>query len=158
MAAYGLPGNTLAVQQQAALLRSLGTEQAQVDISTKRHQAMLEIIRQTPDESQARAIVANMLRQNNPAIDVAAAQASATELTSFRYRYFLAFNPLEHLPEVRCPVLLLNGTADLYVAADPNIAALRQALRNTKDVTVKKLPGVNHLFQPDPTEWPLINQ
>ncbi|AII51591.1 alpha/beta hydrolase family protein [Hymenobacter sp. APR13] len=157
LAGYGVPGTTLALQQQAALLRSLGTETAQVEAATKRQQAMLEIISQTPDEAQARAIVANMLRQNNAAIDTEAAQASAAELTSFRYRYFLSFNPLERLAEVKCPVLLLNGTADLYVAADANMGALTKALKANRDVTAKKLPGVNHLFQPDPAEWPIVN-
>lgn len=157
LAAYGLPGNTLAVQQQAALLRSLGTEEAQIEATTKRHQDMLEIIRQTPDESQARSIVANMLRQNNAAVDAAAAQASADELTSFRYRYFLNFNPLEHLSEVKCPVLLLNGSSDLYVAADANLNALTKVLRANHRVTSKKLPGVNHLFQADPKQWTVVN-
>jgi uncharacterized protein len=157
MAGYGVPGSTLAIQQQAALLRSLGTEAAQVEAATKRQQAMLEIVRQTPDESQARAIVANMLRQNNTAIDAAAAQASAAELTSFRYRYFLGFDPLEHMAEVKCPVLLLNGTTDLYVSADANMGGLAKALKGNRDVTTKKLPGVNHLFQPNQSEWPIVN-
>ena len=159
LAAYGVPGSVLAVQQQQALLRSLGTEESQVEAAAKRQQAMLEIIRQTSDELQARAIVANMLRQNNTAIDEAAAQASAVELTSFRYRYFLNFNPLEHLAEVRCPVLLLNGSADLYVGAEANLTPLVKALRANRDhdVTSKKLSGVNHLFQPDPAEWPIVN-
>jgi pimeloyl-ACP methyl ester carboxylesterase len=158
LAAYGVPGSILAVQQQQALLRSLGTDEAQVESASKRQQAMLEIIRQTPDELQARAIVANMLRQNNTAIDEAAAQASAIELTSFRYRYFLNFNPLEHLAEVKCPVLLLNGTADLYVGAEANLTPLVKALKvGSRDVIKKTLPGVNHLFQPDPSEWPIIH-
>jgi pimeloyl-ACP methyl ester carboxylesterase len=157
LAGYGVPGTTLALQQQAALLRSLGTETIQIEAATKRQQAMLEIISQTPDDAQAQAIVANMLRQNNAAIDAEAAQASAAELTSLRYRYFLRFNPLERLAEVKCPVLLLNGTADLYVAADANMGALAKALKANRDVTSKKLPGVNHLFQPDPAEWPLVN-
>lgn len=157
LAGYGVPGSTLAIQQQAALLRSLGTENAQIEAATKRQQAMLEIISKTPDESQARAIVANMLRQNNAAIDAEAAQASAAELTSFRYRYFLTFNPLEHLAEVKCPVLLLNGTTDLYVAADANMGALAKALKGNRDVTTRKLPGVNHLFQPNESEWPVVN-
>ena len=65
LAAYGLPGRDIVVQQQATTLRTLGTETAQIEAATKRQQAMLEIIRQTTDNSQAQAIVANMLKQNN---------------------------------------------------------------------------------------------
>ncbi|MBJ6107751.1 alpha/beta fold hydrolase [Hymenobacter sp. BT523] len=157
LAAYGLPGRDIVVQQQATTLRTLGTETAQIEAATKRQQAMLEIIRQTTDNAQAQAIVANMLKQNNAAIDNATAQSSAAEMTSARYRYFLAFNPVEKLSAVACPVLLLNGTSDLTINADANLNALKNGLGKNKAVTVKKLQGVNHLFQPDATKWPIIN-
>ena len=157
LAAYGMPGRDIVVQQQATTLRTLGTETAQIEAATKRQLAMLEIIRQTTDNSQAQAIVANMLKQNNAAIDNAAAQSSASEMTSPRYRYFLAFNPIEKLTAVNCPVLLLNGTSDLTINADANLTALSKGLKLNKNVTVKKLVGVNHLFQPDPAKWPILN-
>ena len=157
MAAYGMPGRDIVVQQQATTLRTLGTETAQIEAATKRQLAMLEIIRQTTDNAQAQAIVANMLKQNNAAIDNAAAQSSAAEMTSPCYRYFLAFNPVEKLTGVSCPVLLLNGAADLTINADANLTALSKGLKLNKNVTVKKLPGVNHLFQPDASKWPIVN-
>ena len=157
LAAYGLPGRDIVVQQQATTLRTLGTEPAQIEAATKRQQAMLEIIRQTTDNAQAQAIVANMLRQNNAAIDNANAQSNAAEMTSVHYRYFLAFNPIEKLGAVSCPVLLLNGTADLTINADANLNALKGGLNKNKELTIKKLVGVNHLFQPDPTKWPVVN-
>ncbi|WP_165370379.1 alpha/beta hydrolase family protein [Hymenobacter persicinus] len=156
MGAAGLPGPVLATQQHAALLRAKGVAAPQVEAALKQQQALFEVIRQTPDESQAQAMVANMLRQNSPALTPAAAQDSAAKLTSFRYRYFLGYNPLEHLSEVKCPVLLLNGAADLDVAADANMTVLAKALRNSRDLTSKKLPGVNHLFQAPPGEWALV--
>ena len=157
LSAYGLPGRDIVLQQQATTLRTLGTDNAQIEAATKRQQAMLEIIRQTTDNAQAQAIVANMLKQNNAAIDNATAQASAAEMTSARYRYFLAFNPVEKLTAVSCPVLLLNGTSDLTINADANLSALTKGLKLNKNVTVKKLTGVNHLYQPDPAKWPIIN-
>ncbi len=157
LAAYGLPGRDIVVQQQATTLRTLGTEAAQIEAATKRQLAMLEIIRQTTDNAQAQAIVANMLKQNNAAIDNATAQSSAAEMTSARYRFFLAFNPVEKLTAVNCPVLVLNGTSDLTVNADANQNVLKKGLSMNKNVTVKKLIGVNHLFQPEASKWPLVN-
>ena len=156
MAAYGLPGRDIVLQQQTATLRTLGTEAGQIELAIKRQMAMLEIIRQTTDNAQAQAIVANMLKQNNTSIDNATAQTSAAEMTSPRYRYFLAFDPLAKLPAVACPVLLLNGTNDLTVNADANLAALAKGLKANKGVTVRKVPGTNHLFQPDPSQWPIL--
>ena len=157
LAAYGLPGRDIVVQQQATTLRTLGTDATQIEAATKRQQAMLEIIRQTTDNAQAQAIVANMLKQNNGAIDNVTAQASAAEMTSARYRYFLAFNPVDKLSAVSCPVLLLNGTSDLTINAEANLTPLSKGLGKNKAVVVKKLAGVNHLFQPDATKWPVVN-
>ncbi len=156
MAAYGLPGRDIVLQQQTATLRTLGTEASQIELAIKRQTAMLEIIRQTTDNAQAQAIVANMLKQSNNSIDNATAQTSAAEMTSPRYRYFLAFDPLAKLPVVACPVLLLNGTNDLTVNADANLNALAKGLKANKAVTVRKVPGINHLFQPDPSQWPIV--
>ena len=157
LAAYGLTGLDLALQQQTTALKTVGADNAQIEIAIKRQQAMFEIIRQTADNAQAQAIVSNMLRQNNTYMDAATAQSSAVELTSPRYRYFLGFDPAAKLNEVKCPVLLLNGTADLTVAADPNLDALYKGLKPGKAVTMKKLNGVNHLFQAEPSQWPIVN-
>ncbi|RYY13302.1 MAG: alpha/beta fold hydrolase, partial [Cytophagaceae bacterium] len=157
MAPYALPGGVILAQQQETTLRSLHTDPAQVTEAIKRQQAMFEIIRQTQDNAQAQAIVANMMRQNNARLDPAAAQVTAADMVTPRYRYFLNFNPLEKLPQVACPVLLLYGTADDMLNVETNATMLTRALRNNKGITTHKFTGVNHLFQPDRTQWPLLN-
>ena len=157
LAPYGLTGQDIALQQQEATLKALQIPADQVSAVVKRQQSMFEIIRQTTDNVQAQAIVANMLKQNNAALDNATAQASATEMVSPRYRYYLTFNPAEALPRVACPVLLLYGSADTILNPDNNAGALAKGLKGNKDITVRKLPGVNHLFQPDPANWPIVS-
>ncbi|RZK16613.1 MAG: alpha/beta fold hydrolase [Hymenobacter sp.] len=157
LAPYGLTGQDIALQQQEATLKALQIPADQVSAVVKRQQSMFEIIRQTSDNVQAQAIVANMLKQNNAALDNATAQASATEMVSPRYRYYLTFNPAETLSRVACPVLLLYGSADSILNPDNNSGALAKGLKGNKDMTVRKLPGVNHLFQPDPASWPIIS-
>jgi pimeloyl-ACP methyl ester carboxylesterase len=156
LAASGLPGSVVAVQQHAAQLRARGEVAAKIEAATKQQQVLLEVIRQTSDDGQAQAIVGNMLRQNSPALSTAAAQDSAARLTSFHYRTFLNHNPLDRLADVKCPVLLLSGAADLDVAPEANLSMLAKALRNSRDLTSKKLPGVNHLFQAPRAEWALV--
>ena len=53
----------------------------------------------------------------------------------------------------------VNGAADLQVTAGKNLSALHKGLKSSgnRRVTVQKLPGVNHLFQSDPTQWPLFD-
>jgi len=158
LAPYGLTGSEIALKQQETMLRSMQMDPDQLAATLKRQQAMFEIIKQTATASQAQAIVANMLRQNNTAIDEATAQASAAEMVAPRYRTYLTFNPVENLFEVACPVLLLFGTADLTLDTDTNLGALLKSLKGTTEtILARKLPGVNHLFQPDPDQWPIVS-
>jgi pimeloyl-ACP methyl ester carboxylesterase len=158
LAPYGLTGLQIALQQQEDILHGQQTTPEQMAAALRRQQLMLEVIEQTADKSQAKDIVANMLRQNNPALDLTAARARAAEMFSPSYPSFLAFNPVETLPKVACSVLLLYGADDTMLAADNNLNALTKGLKAANKVVVAhKLPGVNHLFQPEPGQWPIIN-
>ena len=156
LAPYGLPGAEVTVQQQVTALRNLKVTPEQIAAAVKRQQAMFEIIRQISDNAQAQAIVANMLKQSNKTLDPAAAQAAAAKMVSAHYRFFLNFDPSKTLPNVACPVLLLYGTSDFTLDADLNANALMKGFRGSRAVTLRKLPGVNHLFQPEPGQWPII--
>ncbi|MDQ2793693.1 MAG: hypothetical protein M3Y12_06765, partial [Bacteroidota bacterium] len=117
------------------------------DILYKRQFALLEIIRQTADNAQAQAIVANMLRQIYPGLAAATAQARARQLTSKWYRSLLSFNPQAELAKVSCPTLLLHGAADVPVPAATNLSALAKAFKGNKLATTQQLEGVTHDFQ-----------
>lgn len=64
-------------------------------------------------------------------------------------RYFIAFNPQDYLMKVKCPVLALDGTKDMQVNAEANLAGIKQALQKggNKHFEVVPLTGLNHLFQ-----------
>lgn len=66
-------------------------------------------------------------------------------------RYFLDYDPLVAARKVRVPALVLQGATDRQVEA-AQAAELGAALRaaGNRDVTVRVLPGVNHLFLEDP--------
>ncbi|HET9361070.1 MAG TPA: alpha/beta fold hydrolase [Vicinamibacterales bacterium] len=63
------------------------------------------------------------------------------------FRYFLRYTPAAALSRIRVPVLAINGTLDRQVPADENLAAIGAALAHNPDVTIRKLDGLNHLFQ-----------
>lgn len=157
LAPYGLPGAEIALHRQEATLASLRTMPEQLAAAIKRQQSIIDVIRQTINNSQARVIVANILRKDNPVLDEATIQARATEMVSTSYRSFLSFDPSAGTAPVTCPVLLLYGSADQTLNVDANLAALTKALKTDKAVTTRKLPGVNHLFQPDPEQWPIVS-
>ena len=64
-------------------------------------------------------------------------------------RYFLTYDPADNLSRLTCPVLVLNGEKDIQVLPEPNLAGWKAALEKAKnkDITVRELPGLNHLFQ-----------
>ena len=50
---------------------------------------------------------------------------------------------------MKVPVLALNGALDKQVLPDQNLPMIEKTFRESKnpDVTVRRLPGLNHLFQ-----------
>ncbi len=67
------------------------------------------------------------------------------------YGFYLGYDPLPTARRLRSPVLVLQGATDRQVTADqaPELAAAIRAGGN-RDVTLRVVPGVNHLFLRDP--------
>lgn len=61
-------------------------------------------------------------------------------------RHFLNIDVSKLLSKIKCPVLALNGTKDTQVDCTANTIQLKKGLTNCKH-TIKKVDGVNHLFQ-----------
>ena len=158
LAGYGQPGYDVLLRQQGEIMRLIGADPAQVKAAQDVYQRTVDIIRQTPDNATARTKVTALLTGANTGLDAGMARARAVQLTSPWARYFFDFDPQAQLGKVQCAVLLLNGTADLQVSARRNMAPLHKALHRAKrTVASYKLDGVNHLFQPAPNQWPLVN-
>jgi pimeloyl-ACP methyl ester carboxylesterase len=75
--------------------------------------------------------------------------AMTKEFSNNWMRFFLTYDPAIHLQKVTCPVLAINGSLDYQVMPDVNLSGMESAFlkAKNKDVTLKKLPGLNHLFQ-----------
>jgi len=82
---------------------------------------------------------------------------NAPALTAPWFRAFLAYDPRPPLRSLRVPVLALNGELDMQVLPDQNLPEIEKALAASghPDATVRRLPGLNHLFQPATTGSPL---
>ena len=61
-------------------------------------------------------------------------------------RHFITVDASKQLSKIKCPVLALNGTKDTQVDCAANTTLLEKGLINSKH-TIKKIEGVNHLFQ-----------
>ena len=76
-------------------------------------------------------------------------EAQLKQIDSAWFRYFLTYDPRPALAKVRCPVLALVGEKDLQVPPKENLSEIEKVLKASGNsrVTIKELPGLNHLFQ-----------
>lgn len=61
--------------------------------------------------------------------------------------YFTQYDPKSDIAQTHCPVLALNGSLDQQVLADKHLAVIEQSLPTGTPRQVRKLEGLNHLFQ-----------
>jgi pimeloyl-ACP methyl ester carboxylesterase len=62
-------------------------------------------------------------------------------------RYFARYDPAPALARIRVPLLAVNGSLDRQVLPAANLAGIRAATAANRDVTIRELPGLNHMFQ-----------
>jgi uncharacterized protein len=83
---------------------------------------------------------------------LASAEAMVAQMQSPWMRTFLSLDPRPLLVEMRIPALALIGTLDRQVDPDQNLPAIEAALRlGGAPYRVRRLDGLNHLFQPATT-------
>jgi uncharacterized protein len=72
-----------------------------------------------------------------------------TQILTPWFRFFLCYDPATSLEKVTCPVLALNGEKDLQVDPAQNLGGIKAALKKAGNTNfaVKKMEGLNHLFQ-----------
>ena len=157
LAPYGLPGQQTLLHQYADVLRAKNTDPATTAARYDRQRTMYDIIRQSTSQ-QASAIVANMMRQDDDALDPATARSAAAAFLSPAKRYFLNFDPIATLDQVACPVLLMAGTLDTQTPTAQHLDLIYNELKSVNhSVVVKHIAGANHLFQPPKAEWVMLN-
>ena len=72
------------------------------------------------------------------------------------FNYFLSYDPVEAIRNIKCPVMAINGSLDTQVLSSPNLAVIRDNLQWKEGDVVREYEGLNHLFQHSKTG--LINE
>ncbi|TVT40564.1 alpha/beta fold hydrolase [Hymenobacter setariae] len=159
LAGYGQPGLATLLTQQAAALRALKLSPSELAIRLRRQATLAELVRYSTNLGQTQAMVANLLRQDEPSLLPEVAQLRAAAHLMPWHRAFLTFDPLAGLQAVQVPVLLLSGLADEQAPPAEHQAVLEKELRASGNRTVssQRLPGVNHWLQPPPTQWIVLD-
>jgi pimeloyl-ACP methyl ester carboxylesterase len=141
MKANGAGAEQLAKQRatQESTFKILREEKAPAAAEKRLHEEMTKSLTEEEKKKSEQTIAVQVKQVNTP-----------------WFRYFLTLDPRAALRKVKCPVLAINGENDLQVPANENLREIEAALKagGNKDITVAKLPKLNHLFQTSETGSP----
>ena len=65
------------------------------------------------------------------------------------FRYFIAYKPVDFLPKIKTPMLILNGDNDTQVLSELNTLGFERIFKSCGKTNYKiiRYPGLNHFFQ-----------
>ncbi len=162
MAPAVIDGVTLIVEQNQALLRSSGADDATVEkyaaytaeaaplARDGEFEALEAVIRDFHGRAwDELAPEDQVIAGDREAFIQRQVDAEMLVYTSDWFRSFLAYDPASDWQQVSVPVLAIFGGKDAQVLADSNATALRAALEagGNEDVEIITIPDANHLFQ-----------
>jgi fermentation-respiration switch protein FrsA (DUF1100 family) len=168
LAGMGVPGEELILSQTEAVSRSQGVGESARGKERAYNRSLLEIMRKESDPAAAEvemkrlneAYLAGLTdaerKELNVSSDSLALDVESTMPDYAWSRFLVGYDPRVDIGRMRCPVLALNGDKDTQVPADANLGAIERALGKSGNTRVKirKLPGLNHLFQTAKTGSP----
>ncbi len=159
LAGPGLPGDQLLLLQSEAIARASGADEKMIAASKALNAALYAIARKESDPAliaaQGRKAFEDALASQPSLSESDKAKArkgidkALADLASPWIRTFLSLDPGVYLRTVRIPVLALDGSRDLQVPADADLAAIDAALKSAGNANyrIMKMQGLNHLFQ-----------
>ena len=147
----GVTGEQILLTQAELIATAMGAPPAAVAANAAIQKQVFAILKE--ETSQGR------IAERISAIPVGSKEASAAlvqQSASAWMRFFVLYDPAPALKKVRCPVLAIGAERDLQVAPDQNLPAIEAALKagGNANVTITRLPGLNHLLQPAKTGLP----
>ncbi|MFP5237088.1 MAG: alpha/beta hydrolase family protein [Acidobacteriota bacterium] len=153
MAGPGVPGDQILAEQHRLIELAGGTPAAKAAEDNANEKQLLAMVEKGADNA---ALEKKMRDLSDGKIPEAQIGMQVKMLTSPWFRYFLTYDPATALRQVKCPVLVLNGSLDLQVPPAQNLPAIRKALTEAGNThsEIVEVPGVNHLFQDAKTGTP----
>jgi fermentation-respiration switch protein FrsA (DUF1100 family) len=166
LAGPGLTGEDVLLTQQEAMERASGMDEKQVARVREVNKRIYAIVMRPGDlaanAAEARKAYLDAIESEPSLTDAQRKEAmdsvdpTIAQLATPWMRTFMSIDPGTYLKKVRIPVLAMNGSKDLQVLADPNLAAVEADLKAAGNTRYKiaKLEGLNHLFQHAGTGMP----
>ncbi len=159
LAGPGVPNEQLMIKQAADIARLQGASDEAIKLSSASNKKVYDLLIQNTSmpAAQLKPLLDTMMYRDFrsypggafPESRIAEIVKGNAALLAPWYRYFIAMNPADYLTKVQCPVLALDGTLDMQVNAEANLAGIKMNLEKAgnKNFEIITLPGLNHLFQ-----------
>ncbi len=151
LAAPATTGEDTILMQSELIGRAGGLNDDQVEASLGFDKAAYALVRQEKDAAALREKLVALVKGSglDVALPPAALETQLRTLTSPWFRFFLDYDPLPNLKNLKCPVLALYGQKDLQVSAKVNLPLLQKASQEAENthVEARELPELNHMFQ-----------
>jgi hypothetical protein len=159
LAGVGVPGDSLLLLQNKALLRQAGVSDEAAAPQVNAMRRTLALVKQNADSAAIFHATRDMVEAQIASLgpvqraslgspDSIAIPAAGLYRSSWM-RFFVGYDPGPVLGKYKGPLLALNGSRDVQVPPKENLASIEQILKRAgnRDVTTRELPGLNHLFQ-----------
>jgi uncharacterized protein len=157
LAATGLPGDRVFLEQQLAIARADGASEKELKSNSDLLETILQMakVSQASREQLTKQLIA-AARERQVRMSAQKLQEEMDRLASPWMRFFLNHNPSMTLARIECPVLALNGEKDLQVLPESNLTEIDRVLKQSghRQSKAVRLPGLNHLFQTAQTGAP----
>ncbi len=165
LAGTGVSGEKIINTQSADISRASGVDEKIIKEAASINKKIFSILKKEPDNKIAfdkmsteykKILEKKKLTKEESEKELKQFQAQINPLGLTWMRYFISTDPSDFWKKVKCPVLALNGSKDLQVAADMNLAAIEKSIKSSGNTSVKtiKLQDLNHLFQHSKTGTP----
>lgn len=163
-------GEEIVIEQIRLISKAMGLRDEEISQALMEQRRVYALLNSPEDAEELERTVKEGIRENLkrmgpeerkriPDTEAFVSSYAALQLATLRSpwtRFFLSYDPAQAHERVKCPVLALYGALDLQVSPEQNVSPLREALKRggNGDVTIRVLPGGNHLFQQAKTGSP----
>jgi len=164
MAGIGIPGDQLLLSQQQAIAKASGASDIVIEKSTAINKIVFEMVKKSTSIDQVKTDLTNYLLKSTEDDAYKPAGMADSDFVKMEVErvanpwmyYFLRYDPAPVLQKVKCPVLALNGDKDLQVPSKVSLPAIKNEVLKggNKNITIKELSNLNHLFQECKTGLP----
>ncbi|MEM9144448.1 MAG: alpha/beta fold hydrolase [Bacteroidota bacterium] len=167
LAGTGIPGNELLALQGRLIEEAMEKPLEEVEKSAMLREKMIQMVMDSDDISTLKRQLKAYLEAEIEKGDLSSLVPKGMDTKQFIDTqlnfmatpwmvYFLNYDPADALVKVHCPVLALIGEKDLQVPPKENLEPIEKALKKAgnPNITLKELPGLNHLFQESETGLP----